>query len=76
MLRSNPAKRRVASKPDPIPSILEDFRAGFFYVRALVKRSVSVGILYSRSGSYARISDACRSGALNAIAQINADPAR
>lgn len=76
MLHPNPVKHRVASKPDPIPSTLEDFRAGFFYLRAFVKRSVSVGILYSRSGSYARISDACRSGALNAIAQINADPAR
>jgi ABC-type branched-subunit amino acid transport system substrate-binding protein len=41
-----------------------------------MKRSVPIGILYSRSGSYARISDACRTGALNAIAQINADPAR
>lgn len=41
-----------------------------------MKRSVPVGILYSRSGSYARISDACRTGALNAIEEINADPAR
>lgn len=75
MLRPNPAKRRVASKPDPIPSLLEDL-GGLFLFEGPVKRSVSVGILYSRSGSYARISDACRTGALNAIAEINADPAR
>ena len=41
-----------------------------------MKRTVPIGILYSRSGSYARISDACRTGALNAIAQVNADRAR
>ena len=41
-----------------------------------MKRSVPIGILYSRSGSYARISDACRTGALNAIEEINADPGR
>ncbi len=41
-----------------------------------MKRTVAVGILYSRSGSYARISDACRTGALNAIARLNADPNR
>lgn len=41
-----------------------------------MKRSIPIGILYSRSGSYARISDACRTGALNAIEQINADPDR
>ena len=41
-----------------------------------MKRTVPIGILYSRSGSYACISDACRTGALNAISQINANPAR
>ena len=41
-----------------------------------VKRTVALGLLYSRSGSYARISDACRSGAMAAIARVNAAPAR
>lgn len=36
---------------------------------------VELGLLYSRSGSYALISEACRTGALTAIAEINADPA-
>lgn len=39
-----------------------------------MKRKVEIGILYSRSGSYQRISDVCRNGALRAIADINADP--
>ncbi|MEO1314687.1 MAG: transporter substrate-binding protein [Pseudomonadota bacterium] len=41
-----------------------------------MKRTVALGLLYSRSGSYARISDACRNGAMAAIARVNADPAR
>lgn len=41
-----------------------------------MRRTVAFGLLYSRSGSYVRISEACRTGALNAIARINADPAR
>lgn len=41
-----------------------------------MKRTVALGVLYSRGGSYARISDACRTGALNAIARISADPGR
>lgn len=39
-----------------------------------MKRRVELGLLYSRSGSYSLIGEACRSGALAAIAQINADP--
>ena len=39
-----------------------------------VKRPIKLGLLYSRSGSYALISEACRSGALAAIAMVNADP--
>ena len=39
-------------------------------------RTVALGLLYSLTGSYARIGAACRTGALNAIAAINADPAR
>lgn len=39
-----------------------------------MKRRVEIGILYSRSGDYRLVSDACRTGALSAIADINADP--
>ncbi len=41
-----------------------------------MRRTHALGLLYSRSGSYARIGTACRSGALAAIAAVNADPAR
>jgi branched-chain amino acid transport system substrate-binding protein len=41
----------------------------------LAKRRIEIGLLYSRSGSYSLISEACRTGALSAIAQVNADPA-
>jgi branched-chain amino acid transport system substrate-binding protein len=37
-------------------------------------RRIELGLLYSRSGSYSLISEACRSGALAAIALVNADP--
>ncbi len=40
-----------------------------------VKRRIELGLLYSRSGSYSLISEACRTGALAAIAIVNADPA-
>lgn len=40
-----------------------------------VRRRIELGLLLSRSGSYSLISEACRSGALAAIARINADPA-
>lgn len=39
------------------------------------KRPIEVGLLYSRSGGYSLFSEACRSGALAAMARINADPA-
>lgn len=38
-----------------------------------MKRKVELGILYSRSGGYELISNACRDGAMAAIADINAD---
>ncbi|SEM92957.1 amino acid/amide ABC transporter substrate-binding protein, HAAT family [Loktanella fryxellensis] len=41
-----------------------------------MRRTIAIGILFSRSGAYARIGQACRTGALNAIAAINADPDR
>lgn len=34
---------------------------------------IEIGILFSRSGTYSRISEACRSGALAAIEAVNAD---
>ena len=40
-----------------------------------LKRRVEIGILYSRSGSYRLVSDACRAGALSAIAAVNQDAA-
>jgi len=39
-----------------------------------VKRKIEIGVLYSRSGSYQLISDACRGGVMRAIADINANP--
>lgn len=39
-----------------------------------MKRRVEIGILYSRSGNYRLVSDACRKGALSAVAHVNADP--
>ncbi|MGV8986167.1 MAG: transporter substrate-binding protein [Cypionkella sp.] len=39
-----------------------------------MKRRIDLGLLYSRSGSYSLIGEACRTGALAAIAKINADP--
>lgn len=41
----------------------------------MTKRRIEIGLLYSRSGSYSLISEACRTGALSAMAEINADPA-
>jgi branched-chain amino acid transport system substrate-binding protein len=38
-------------------------------------RRAEIGLLYSRSGSYRLISEACRAGALRGIAEVNADPA-
>lgn len=44
------------------------------YGLAVNKRRIEIGLLFSRSGSYSLISDACRSGVLSAIAEVNADP--
>lgn len=41
-----------------------------------MKRVLTLGLLYSRTGSYSRIGQACLTGAQNAIARINADPMR
>ena len=39
-----------------------------------MKRRIEIGLLYSRNSSYSLISEACRSGALAAMAEVNADP--
>lgn len=39
-----------------------------------MKKHIEIGILFSRSGSYELISNACRDGVLAAINDINADP--
>ncbi|MEZ5777029.1 MAG: transporter substrate-binding protein [Paracoccaceae bacterium] len=40
-----------------------------------MRRRVEIGLLFSLTGSYALLSQACREGALAAIAAVNADPA-
>ncbi len=49
-------------------------KAGFFVSGGNLKRRIELGLLYSRSGSYSLISEACRAGALSAIASVNSDP--
>ncbi|WP_206455946.1 transporter substrate-binding protein [Aurantimonas marina] len=40
-----------------------------------MKQRIEIGILYSRSGNYRLLSEACRDGAMHGIATVNADPA-
>lgn len=48
---------------------------GFFIIGPFVtKRRIELGLLYSRSGSYSLIAEACRTGFFAAVAQINGDP--
>ncbi len=49
-------------------------RGAFLFGAGLVKRHVELGLLHSRSGSYALLSQASLTGAMAAIAAINADP--
>ena len=44
-----------------------------FILGPRLKRRIEIGILYSRSGSYQLLSDACRDGRHGAIEDINAD---
>lgn len=39
-----------------------------------LKSRIEIGVLYSRSGSYRLVADACYAGVMRAIADINADP--
>jgi len=60
------------------PGLEADLRVrirAFLGLAGRMKRRIEIGLLYSRSGSYSLISEACRTGALAAIARINADPA-
>ena len=38
-----------------------------------MRRRIEIGLLYSREGSYALLSEACRAGALSAMAEVNAE---
>ena len=40
-----------------------------------VKQTLDIGLVYSRTGSYLRLSDGARAGVLQAVAEVNADPA-
>lgn len=40
-----------------------------------MKKTLDIGLVYSRSGSYRLLSDGARAGVLQAVARINADPA-
>ena len=40
-----------------------------------MRRRIEIGLLYSRSGTYAAMAEACLRGALAGIAAVNADPA-
>ena len=48
-------------------------REAFLFGAGLVKRHVELGLLHSRSGSYALLSQASQTGAIAAIAAINSD---
>lgn len=39
-----------------------------------MRRTIEIGLLYSRTSSYALIGEASRAGALAAVAAVNTDP--
>ena len=49
-------------------------RGAFFVGGRAIRRTIEIGLLYSRSGSYREMSAACRKGALAAVEAVNADP--
>lgn len=55
-------------------SYYDDGGEALSFLGKQLKRRVEIGVLYSQSGNYRLISDACRTGAMNAIAAVNADP--
>ena len=63
----------MASAPRGLNSFQRVQRGAFLFGARLVKRHVELGLLHSRSGSYALLSQASLTGAMAAIAAINAD---
>ena len=59
-----------------LPSITPDSRGAFSFRDTALKQRIDIGVLFSRSGSYDQLGQACRAGALGAIAAVNADPVR
>jgi branched-chain amino acid transport system substrate-binding protein len=47
----------------------------FCFWEDLLKSRIEIGVLYSRSGSYGLVANACHAGTMRAIADINANPA-
>lgn len=60
-------------KNAPYASPTARWLRGIVILECYLRRRVEIGVLYSRSGNYRLVSDACRTGALGAIADINAD---
>jgi branched-chain amino acid transport system substrate-binding protein len=49
------------------------WRRGIVILGLGLKQRIEIGVLYSRSGNYGLVSEACRAGAMHAIAAVNAD---
>ena len=58
-----------------MPQLQQRWQRGIVFLGQCLKRRVEIGILYSRSGNYRLISEACRAGALSAIEAVNSDDA-
>ena len=58
-----------------VPRLLAAAARHFCFWEELLKSRIEIGVLYSRSGSYQLVADACHAGAMRAIADINGDPA-
>jgi hypothetical protein len=59
-----------------MPRMPRPLRRGLRGIRILgscLRRRIEIGIVYSRAGGYALVSEACRAGALSAVAAVNAD---
>ncbi len=67
--------RQLAFTPHDLIGTLQPQVSGAFFVSWVhMMRRIELGLLYSRSGDYSLISEACRSGSLGAVALVNADP--
>lgn len=58
-----------------MPLLYRCRRRGIVFIGLELKRSIKIGVLYSRSGTYSLISEACRRGVDRAVAAVNADAA-